>query len=146
MTYLAGDAYGKPLALRASSALDRGGLVPLVVEPWPGMPRTYRRVTTCAAADLLAKAAAILRDHPTVAAYMLAANRAAEVLGALQHGADQLDAPFPASAKDTADDLRLWALTVKQPARPRGRAAVVREPLPAAEARQRHSDHRDRTD
>lgn len=129
MTYLAGDAHGKPLALRATGALDRDrSPIPVVVEPWPGMPRTYRRIAACAAAELLARAAAILRDNPTVDAYMLAANRTADVLGVLAHGADELNAPFPPNAKDTADDLRLWALTVKRPAQPRPHAKVVRNP------------------
>src|SRR6266568_3767122 len=102
MTYLAGDGYGKPLALQTTT-LDLK--VVRVFEPWPGMPRAYRRILVCAAADHLAQAAAILRDTLTVEAYMLAASKTAEVIGVLQHGADQLQAPLPANASDTADDL-----------------------------------------
>jgi hypothetical protein len=126
MTYLAGDGIAAPLALRTQRRdLDRTPV--RAIEARPGMPRTYQRVATCAAADLLAQAAAILRDTLTVDAYMLAANRTAEVLGVLTLGAEQLHAPLPPSASDTADDLRLWALTVKRPEQPRPRAKVVRE-------------------
>jgi len=125
MTYLAGDGIGKPLALR-NQRLDLDRTAIRAFEPWPGMPRTYRRVTACAAADLLAQAAAILRDTPTIDAYMLAANRTAEVLGVLRRGADQLHAPLPASTRELADELRLWALTVKRPEQPHPQAKVVR--------------------
>jgi len=127
MTYLAGDGHGQPLALRTQHRDPDHSPAPMVVEPWPGMPRTYRRVTACAAADLLAQAAAILRNTLTVDAYMLAANRTAELLHVLLRGAAQLDTPLPPSAEDTADDLRLWALTVKRPEHPRPQAKVVRE-------------------
>lgn len=131
MPYLAGDGHGQPLALRTQrrDPDHRPVPVPVVVEPWPGMPRPYRRVTACAAADHLAQAAAILHDTLTVDAYMLAANRTAELLHVLLRGAAQLDAPLPPSAEDTGDDLRLWALTVKRPEhpRPRTQAKVVRD-------------------
>jgi len=126
VTYLAGDGLGQPLALRTKRRdLDHAPIRTIAIRP--DLLRSYQRVTACAAADHLAEAAAILRDTLTVDAYMLAANRTADLLHALLRGAEQLHAPLPPTASETADDLRLWALTVKRPEHARPRAKVVGE-------------------
>jgi len=77
--------------------------------------RSLRRVLACAAADHLQQAAAILRHTPSVDALLLGAAGTAEVIGALDAGAQRFGTILPAELAASTERLRRWATTLKQP-------------------------------
>jgi len=113
-----GDAPLSPSG--SSSRASAAQLVTLdLTDSWERRRRNLRRVLVCAAADHLTQAASMLRQAPSSEAFMLAANKTAEVLAVLTIDAEQLGLrPLPPAAVAAIPELRRWALTVREPAVP----------------------------
>lgn len=98
-----------PAPVRRFVTLDEG------LAAWERASRNLRRALACAVAEHLQRAALLLEQPRGVDVLVLGAARTAEVLDALDVGAQQCGVALPADVAASAERLRAWARTLKRP-------------------------------
>jgi hypothetical protein len=101
-----------PVPVRRFVTLDEG------LAAWQRASHNLRRALACAVAEHLQRAALLLEQPRGVDVLVLGAARTAEVLDALDAGARQCGTVLPVEVAASAERLRAWARTLKQPPSP----------------------------
>jgi hypothetical protein len=100
----------------ASAANDAAGERP----GGPDIDRDLHRLLAGAVTDHLERAAALLRQDPTVDALLLGAGGAAKVIAVLSTAATRIGVPLPSEAVQAIQGLHVWAFTVRDDAYKQG--------------------------
>jgi len=108
----------RPTRLSLPVPVRRFGTLGEGLAAWERVNHNLRRALACAVAEHLQRAAVLLEQPRGIDVLVLGAARTAEVLDALEVGAQRCGAVLPAEVAASAERLRAWARTLKQPPSP----------------------------